>query len=83
MTTTTKPRRKVYKTDAALAMAAKYGFTENSIRDDYLTENRLVTLHQNWLPSGPEIVEVRLARGKYRGNFIGSCTRPKEQTEKD
>ncbi len=69
---------KTYKAKEALELVVRHGFTVNHVREEHIEHNRLVTLHQNWLPCGRETAEFRLARGKYAGQWIGSCYRPKE-----
>lgn len=69
---------KTYKISQAITLTAVHGFNEVRLFGDYEETDRLVTLHQNWTPDGTEIVDFRLARGGYKGQWIGNARRPKE-----
>lgn len=68
-------KMKTYKVQEAISLLAIHDYKHLSLNEDAVKENRLVTLHQDWTPKGKEIVKFRLARGKYRGNDIGTAYR--------
>ena len=72
-----KQRKMTWRLTDALALLAKYGFTHCHVREWENELNRLVTLHQDWLPKGDEYVSIRKAMGKWKGNSIGSAFRKK------
>ena len=57
-----------YTAAAAVTKVNSLGFT-----NVHLDETRTVTIHQNWLPTGEEYAEFRLARGKFKGSQVGSA----------
>lgn len=68
---------KTYKISQAIALVAAYGLTDTLLVGDYHETDRLITIHQNWTSSGDELAEFRLARGAYKGQWIGNVRRAK------
>lgn len=68
-------KSKTYKYTEAVQLVAKAGFGKLLDNRDAHEENRVVTLHQNWTADGKEVVDFRLALGKYRGNNCGRAYR--------
>lgn len=66
---------KTYKVQEAVKLLATHDYKHLSLNEYAVAMNRLVTLHQDWTPKGKEIVKFRLARGKYRGNDVGTAYR--------
>jgi len=64
-------KSKTYRYAAAVSLVATHGFPVMSDRKEDAEQNRVVTLHQHFLTSGAEIVDFRLALGKYRGQLVG------------
>lgn len=64
-------KSKTYRYSDAVSLVAVHGFPVMCDRPEAAEENRVVTLHTHYLTSGAEIVDFRLAFGKYRGQAVG------------